>query len=340
MLTPLTNFDALKANTPDSEPNNFQNIKCEIGPWEPSPLQDKEVLIRAHYSSINYKDALAVTGKGKILRKLPLVPGIDVAGIVEASAHPDFSEGQKVLVTGCGLGENIHGGYARQVVAPGNDVIALPEGLSLKESMIFGTAGFTAALAIHQLELNGLKPEKGEVLVTGATGGVGCLSLQILKKLGYQTRAWTRKEDLCPWLLEIGATSAESIKDKDFQSRPLASAQWSAAIDNVGDNYLSFILPRIHLWGSVASIGLAKSPLLQTTVFPFILRGVNILGISSGNCPPELRAQIWSLLATTYKPKNLEYCLSAELKLSELSVYARSMVAGQTKGRALVRLTE
>jgi len=331
-------FKGLWAENQSQDPNDFPAIRTQIL-GRPSPtLKEGQVRIECHYSSINYKDALAVTGQGKILRTLPLVPGIDVSGIVLESKNEGFKTDQKVLVTGCGLGETYSGGFSSQVVAPGHAVIPLPEALSLRESMIYGTAGFTAALAVHQLEHNGLKPDQGEVLVTGATGGVGSISLQILKKRGYQTRAWTRNKEACPWLLNMGATSAESIKDKDFQTKPLASSLWAAAIDNVGGEYLSYILPRIRLWGSVASIGLAKSPLLQATVFPFILRGVNLLGVSSGNCPDALRKELWQKLADDFRPQSLEDLVDGELALEEIPNFCKKMIAGETRGRTLVKI--
>jgi acrylyl-CoA reductase (NADPH) len=266
-------FKALWADAPASEANNFKEMQLELRDTQLQELSTGNLVIKAEYSGINYKDALALTGKGKILRQLPLIPGIDVAGTIAQSQSPDFKEGDPVLINGANLGEKFCGGYSQYLRVPSDIVIQRTEGLTAKEAMTFGTAGFTAALAIHQMELNGLRPEKGEVLVTGATGGVGSLALSFLNRLGYEAEAWTRREEHKEWLEACGAAKVTNVKDLDFSTRPLESVVWAGAIDNVGGDYLRFIIPRIDLWGSVASIGLAQSEKLESTVFPFILRG-------------------------------------------------------------------
>ena len=330
-------FKALWADAPDSEPNNFNDISLEIRKTKINELSDGNVIIKAEYSGINYKDALALTGKGKILRRLPLVPGIDVAGTVVESKSDQFKEGDPVLVNGANTGESNCGGYSEYLRLPDSVVVPRTNGLTSREAMTFGTAGYTAALAIHQMELNGLRPEKGEVLVTGATGGVGSLALSFLNQLGYETEAWTRREEHTEWLHACGAAKVTNVKEQDFQTRPLESVVWSGAIDNIGGEYLKYILPRIDLWGSVASIGLAQSPKLDTTVFPFILRGVNILGVSSNNAPQKLRYELWEKIASDMKPKNLEHMVTEEVTLEELPAAAEKVIAGEHLGRILVK---
>ncbi len=331
-------FKALWADTPDSDPNQFKEIRSEVRETRIDELTAGDVIIKAEYSGINYKDALALTGKGKILRQLPLIPGIDVSGTVVESQNKNFKEGDPVLINGANLGEKHCGGYSQYLRVPADIVIHRPNDLSAQEAMIFGTAGFTAALAIHQMEHNGLRPEKGEVLVTGATGGVGSLALSFLNQLGYETEAWTRRQEHSEWLYACGAAKVTDVSDFDFSTAPLDSVKWAGAIDNVGGEYLSYILPRIDLWGSVGSIGLAKSEKLDTTVFPFILRGVNLLGVSSNNCPQKLRQQIWQKISGEMKPKNLDHMLSREITMDELPEAAQSIIAGEHLGRILVRL--
>ena len=336
----MESFQALWANNSDQNIDDWANIRCQLRKTELSELSQGEVLIEAHYSSVNFKDALAVTGKGKILRNLPLIPGIDVAGIVAQSTSPEFKEGDSVIVHGRNSGEVRTGGYSEFVRVPAEAVVPLPKNLSLRESMIYGTAGFTAGLALHKMEKNDLHPDKGKVLVTGATGGVGSIALQFLKKRGYRSEAWTRKSDKISWLKEKGASEVLDISSKDFKSPPMSQAQWAGAIDNVGDDILSFILAGIDLWGSVASIGLAKSPKLNSTVFPFILRGVNLLGISSNNCPQSLRRKIWQDLASDYKPEDLESLVTKEVGLEGIADFCEYMMTGQSYGRTLVKIKE
>ena len=331
-------FSALWASTPGGDPNNFSQMACEARPTLLSELTAGDVVVRSEYSGINYKDALAITGRGKILRHLPLIPGIDVAGVVESSESSLFKAGDPVLINGSNLGEKLCGGYSQYLRVPANILIKRPQGLSAKEAMILGTAGFTAALAIHQMEKNGLQPEKGVVLVTGASGGVGSLALSFLNQRGYKTEAWTRRSEHTDWLYACGASKVTDISQFDYNTRALESVVWAGAIDNVGGKFLSYILPRIDLWSSVASIGLAESENLNSTIFPFILRGINLLGISSNNCPAKLRQEIWSKIASTMKPKNLDHIFSKEISLNELKREAEHIINGQHLGRILVKL--
>jgi len=235
------------------------------------------------------------------------------------------------------LGEKLCGGFSQYVRVPADILIPLPKGLNSREAMILGTAGFTAALAIHQLEKNGLRPTKGPVLVTGATGGVGSCALSLLNQLGYEAQALTRRPEQQGWLELCGASKV--IQLSELTTRPLESVVWAASIDNVGGEILEYILPRIDLWGSVASIGLARSPELHTTLFPFILRGVNLLGVSSNNCPQKLRVELWNKLASEMKPLNLEHILHEEVGLHGLQAAAEKVIQGKHLGRILVELT-
>lgn len=313
--------------------NDLASLRCEWRTEMLPKLEAKTVRIAVHYSSMNYKDALAITGKGKILRTLPLTPGIDACGTVVSSLSTHFSEGDEVLVTGCGLGESIDGGLSQVIDAPESWVIRKPQNLSLKDTMILGTAGFTAGLALHQLEHNGLFPEPTKpVLITGATGGVGSLSLLMLKQKGYTVEAWTRKEST--FLQTLAADKVINMRDLLTNTRFLESSTWSACIDNVGGDILSYILPRMAPHSGVAAIGLAKSAELHTSVFPFILRGVNLLGISSSTCPRPLREIIWQEISAMNC--NWTMCLQNTLKPKDVLSFAQDMIAGKTFGRSIV----
>ena len=255
---------------------------------ELSDLSPGDVVIRVSWSDINYKDALAATGAGKILRKYPLVGGIDLAGVVEQSSDARYQLGDRVLVTGCDLSETRDGGYAELARVPGDAVVPIPAGLDERTAMALGTAGFTAALAIHRLEANGQTPSLGPVVVTGATGGVGSLAIDMLDALGYQVIALTGKADAESYLRSIGAAQVLLRQSIDYGSRPLERAQFGGAIDNVGGETLAWLTRTVHYGGNIASVGLAGGPKLETTVMPFILRAVSLLGINSVATPaPE-----------------------------------------------------
>ncbi|MEM7646893.1 MAG: YhdH/YhfP family quinone oxidoreductase [Pseudomonadota bacterium] len=332
-------FRALWAQTPSGDTNDHAQIQCEIRETQLDELTSGDVVIQVEYSGINYKDALAVTGKGKILRALPLIPGIDMSGTVIQSRSTLWKEGDRVLLNGRQLGEKLTGGYSERVRLPGDLPVRIPHGLSSREAMIMGTAGFTAALAICQLEKNELRPAKGPVLVTGATGGVGSLAIAMLNQLGYETEAWTRRPEHQAWIESCGASKVTVTNEKDWTTRPLESVVWASAIDNVGGKILEHIVPRIDLWGSVASIGMASDHQLSTTVFPFILRGVNILGVSSNNGPEKLRHSLWERLASDLKPKNLDSICEKEITLDQLPQECQRVVKGQHRGRTLVKVS-
>jgi len=305
----------------------------------PSPVPvDGEVVIHSHYSSINYKDALAVTGRGKILTELPMTPGIDVAGEILLSNDDRFKLGDSVFVTGCGLGERFDGGYAEQVKISADFVVPCPEGLTPREVMIIGTAGFTAALAIHRMEENHQTPTDGPIVVTGASGGVGSMAINMLANRGYEVTGISGKTAAFDYLKKLGASEVINREQFDLGQRPLEKARWAGAIDNVGGEMLAGLTRMIHPRGNIAAIGLAGGHELHTTVMPFILRGINLLGINSVDCPMALRKQLWTQLAGEIKPQALEQIVSQELSLPEVAAYCESMTNGSTSGRALINL--
>ena len=301
-------------------------------------LSPGEVVIRSSYSSVNYKDALAATGKGKILRQFPLVGGVDVAGVVTSSVDTRFHEGDQVLVTGCGLGESHDGGFSEVVRIPADWVVPLPEGMSLFAAMALGTAGFTAALAIDRLEQNGLHPGQGPVVVTGASGGVGSIAIDLLGARGYEAVALSRKPETKDYLQSLGATEVLDAKDITASNRPLETARWAGAIDNVGGEMLGWLSRTVQPWGSIASIGLAGGVELHTTVMPFILRGISILGITSANCPMDRRRKVWNRLVTDLQPRHLDRIVAGTVMLDELQAVFEKVLAGQHRGRYVVDL--
>lgn len=302
-------------------------------------LPEGEVLISVRYSSVNYKDSLASIPNGNIVRSYPFVPGIDLAGVVVSSTDSRFKEGDEVIATSYGIGVSHYGGYSQYARIPANWIVPLPAGLTLKEAMIIGTAGFTAALSVQRLEENGLTPNQGNVLVTGATGGVGSFAVAILAKLGYTVEASTGKESEHEYIKKIGATSILSREDVFSGKIPaLGKQRWIAAIDPVGGEPLAAILSQIQYGGSVAVSGLTAGTKVPTNVFPFILRGVDLLGIDSVECPMEKRLTVWNRLATDFKPANLEQLAQEEVTLQELPNILPTLLKGEARGRILVKL--
>jgi len=301
-------------------------------------LSAGEVVVKVAYSCVNYKDALAGSGKGKILRESPLNGGIDVAGYVAASTDPKFKEGDQVLCTGCGLSETRDGGYAEYARLQSKWTIALPPGLTLRESMILGTAGFTAALSLYRMQQNGQVPAMGPIVVTGASGGVGSLAIDILTRAGFEAHAISGKVEHFDDLIALGAKQCISRKDLYWGQRPLETSHWAGAIDNVGGDMLSGLTRVIHPYGNIASCGLAASPELQTTVMPFIIRGVSLLGIASAGTARDIRDAIWEHLATDWKPQNLERIATREIALDELAGIFETMLTGGSFGRTVVKL--
>ncbi len=301
-------------------------------------LSPGEVVVKAAYSSVNYKDALAGTGRGKILHRFPLVGGIDVAGHVVQSSDPAFREGDAVLCTGCGLSEDRDGGYGEYARLEAKSTIALPAGLDLRESMIIGTAGFTAALSLLRMEANGQRPDAGPVVVTGATGGVGMLAIDVLTRAGYEAHAITSKFDRLDDLLALGAKQVVSSRDLHWGQRPLERTSWAGAIDNVGDEMLAGLTRHVGLYGNIASCGLAGGHVLATTVMPFILRGVSLLGVSSNNAPRAMREAVWERLAGDWKPAHLERICTRNVSLDTVSEVFEGMLAGGSFGRTLLQI--
>ncbi len=304
----------------------------------PEQLDAGEVTIRVHYSSINYKDALAATGVGKIIRRFPCVGGIDLAGEVVESADARFKTGDKVIATSYDIGVAHHGGYAEYARVPAGWVVALPDGLDLFEAMALGTAGFTAALGVVRMEDNGLAPANGPVIVTGATGGVGGLAIDMLARLGYHVVALTGKAEESDYLKTLGAAEIKLRSEIDFdKTRPLEAAQWAGAVDNVGGQILHWVLATMKQAGTVASIGNASSFNISTTVFPFILRGVSLLGIDSGYIGFPTRQRVWDRLATDLKPRQLA-AVTRTIAFDALPTAFDDFIHGRVKGRTVVRI--
>ena len=298
-----------------------------------------EVLIRVAYSSVNYKDALACIPDGKIVRGYPFVPGVDLSGVVVESHDTRFHEGDKVIVTSYDLGVSHYGGFSEYARVKADWIVPLPQGLTLKEAMIFGTAGFEAALALHQLEKNGLTPQRGPVLVTGATGGVGSMAVSMLAKTGYTVAASTGKQSEHAYLKELGASNILSREEVAAESnRPLEKELWAGSIDSVGGSTLAYLIRTTKYGGSIAACGLTGGSTVNATVFPFILRGVNLLGIDSVYCPMELRRELWQQMAGDLKPFSLA-SMSREVTLDELPQVTASLLKGGVRGRTVVRLT-
>ncbi len=305
----------------------------------PTPdLEAGEILLRSEYSSLNYKDALGVTGKGAIFKSFPLVGGIDVAGQVVQSRSNRFQEGDRVLITGCGLGETHNGGYAEFVKEHESAVVTIPPGLDSREAMIYGTAGFTACLALERMVQNGQAPEMGPILVTGASGGVGQFALHFFNARGFETIALTGKPELHHHLQNIGAQKVMAPEELDLSQKPLNKARYGGVVDNVGGRFLSALMAQVNLWGNVACIGLADNHELHASVMPFILRGVSLLGTSSNNTPRPLREKIWTSLAGPMKPTNMDVFLSDTIGLEEVENRAHEMLARKTHGRTLVKI--
>lgn len=303
-------------------------------------LSSGDVTIRVGWSSINYKDALAATGEGKILKHYPMAGGIDVAGTVVASSCERFQPGDEVLANGSGLSEARDGGYSEFLRLSSKFTVPLPAGLSQREAMGLGTAGFTAALCLYRMEANGQKPTDGPIVVTGASGGVGTVATDLLTHVGYEVHAITGKVDQFDWLEHLGARQCISRHDLHWGQKPLEKAIWAGCIDNVGGDMLAGISRVVNLWGNIACCGMAGNHGLHTTVFPMILRGVSLLGISSANCPIETRKLLWDRLANEWKPPHLAEIIRNEVLLSGMEPVFESMLKGGSLGRTIVKIND
>ena len=313
-------------------------ISARFEPLTLDQLSPGEVVIRVSHSDVNYKDALAATGAGKILRRYPLVGGIDLAGVVVSSGDARYKPGDAVLVTGCSLSETHDGGYAQFARVPGEWVIPMPAGLDAFTAMALGTAGFTAALAIHRMERNGQSPAGGPVVVTGASGGVGSIAIDMLSVRGYKAVAVTGKADAAQYLKDLGAAEVLLRGELDLGSRPLETARFAGAIDNLGGEVLSWLTRTVDFWGNIASIGLAGGADLKTTVMPFILRGVSLLGINSSATPREWRLAVWQRIATDLRPAHLERIVTRTIDFAELPEVFPAYLEGKITGRTVVRI--
>lgn len=298
-------------------------------------LPEGDVLVNIDYSSLNFKDGLAVTGAGKIVHQFPMVPGIDLAGTIAESDNPDYKPGDAVVLTGWSVGERYWGGYAQQMRLQSKWLVPLTEGLTGRQAMVIGTAGLTSMLCVMRLQEGGLKPEDGPVLVTGATGGVGSIVVALLAKNGFEVVAVSGKADSADYLKQLGASEVLPRSEFEEKARPLDKSRWAGAVDTVGGDILSKVLSQMHYNGRVATVGLAASHALNTTVMPFILRGVDLLGVDSVMIPYERRVQAWQRLADELPKEILEQVVE-EVSLEQVPEYAQGIIEGKIRGRVLV----
>lgn len=317
-----------------------ESFSLDIKELKTEDLPAGDVTVRVVYSGVNYKDGLASIPNGRIIERYPMVPGIDLAGRVIESKDPRYKEGDEVIVASAELGVSHPGGFSEYARVPGDWVVPLPKGLTLKEAMVLGTAGFTSAMSIQRMEENGLNPEKGPVIVTGATGGVGSTAVAMLAKRGYHVAASTGKETEHEFLRKLGAKEILSREETTDQTgRPLQKIRWAGAVDPVGGKTLSYLLATTNFGGSVAVSGLTGGPQFTTTVYPFILRGINLLGIDSAHCTREYRIKVWNRLADDLKPVSLlENIAAQEITLDELPDALSAILKGQLRGRTVVKL--
>ncbi|MFK7920466.1 MAG: YhdH/YhfP family quinone oxidoreductase [Bacteroidia bacterium] len=330
-MPPVT-FQALRIT--ESSKGNFERA---IVSRSTDDLPAGDVLIQVHYAALNYKDGLSASGHKGVSRNFPHTPGVDAAGLVAHSSDPAFREGDQVLVTGYDLGMNTDGGFGGYIRVPAEWVIALPQGYTLEEAMIVGTGGFTAAIGLYKMEKQGQKPADGPIVVSGASGGVGSLAVGILAQAGYEVKAVTGKQAAHDYLKDLGATEILGREAIDDQSgRPLLRPNWAGAIDTVGGNTLATLIKGCHREGNVAACGLVASHDLNLTVYPFILNGVNLLGIDSATFPRAERLHVWQKLATDWRVPNLQR-IATQISLEELEPYLEQILAGKTRGRIIVK---
>ena len=330
MATIPREFPAFRIHDDDA------GYRAGIEPVSLEALSPGEVVVEVAWSSVNFKDALAGTGQGRILRRFPLVGGIDLAGHVVQSSDPALREGDPVLVTGCGLSETRDGGYAKYARAEAEWTIPLPRGLDLRESMVIGTAGFTAALALFRMQENRQSPALGPLCVTGASGGVGSLAIDIFSRAGYEVHAISGKADQHDYLRSLGASTVHG-REALATTRPMESARFGGGLDNVGGPMLASLLAQTAPYGNVASAGLAATADLPATVMPFIIRGVSLLGVASAGTARDIRDTVWQLLGSDCKPAHLDRICTREASLAELPEVFGNMLGGGSLGRTVVR---
>lgn len=328
----MDNFRAYRIDEEDGKiVAGFKELNVE-------DLTEGNVVVRVSHSTINFKDALAATGTGRILRRYPLNGGIDLAGTVVSSEDAEFQPGTEVLVNGCGLSETVDGGYSEYARLDSKSLVAIPEGMSAFEAMQIGTAGYTAALAIHRMEQNGQAPDGGPIVVTGATGGVGSIAIDMLSRRGYEVAALTGKATEEAYLKEIGASRILLRDQTDLGKRPMEKAVWGGAIDNLGGDYLTWLTRTVNYGGNIASIGLAASHKLETTVMPFILRAVCLLGINSVDTPQDLRRNVWARIGGDLKPQHLDTIGHRTISFDELPDAFQAYIDGTVTGRTVVAI--
>jgi NADPH2:quinone reductase len=328
----MTQFRAYRINKSDDKiVAGFEQLSLD-------DLTEGNIVIKVSHSTINYKDALAATGAAPILRHYPLNGGIDLAGVVESSDDADLQPGTPVLVNGCGLSETVDGGYSEYARVNSQGVVPIPEGMTALEAMQIGTAGYTAALAVHRMEQSGQRPENGPVVVTGATGGVGSIAIDMLDSRGYEVVAVTGKADEEGYLKSIGARRILLRDDIEFGKRPMEKAEWAGAIDNLGGDYLAWLTRTMDYGGNIASIGLASSFKLETTVMPFILRAVCLLGINSVDTPRDLRLAVWNRIGGDLRPRHLDTIGSRVISFDELPDAFQAYLDGKVTGRIVVEI--
>jgi len=328
----MTKFKAFRIHRIEKE------IKAGYEEISIDDLTEGEVVVRVEWSGINYKDVLAATGKGAILRQYPLNGGIDLSGTVSESSAAEFKPGDKVLVCGCGLSETADGGYAQYARVKAGCLVPLPDGMTTREAMAIGTAGFTAAMAVVRMQENRQTPDMGPIVVTGATGGVGCLAIDMLASNGYEVVAFTGKSDRHAFLKELGASDFVDRHTVEMGDKPLERAVWGGAVDNAGGNTLAWRTRPTRPWGNIASIGLVEDYRLSTTVMPFILRGVSLLGINSIEMSSDYRALVWSRIGQDLKPRHLDSIVTREIHFDQLTDAFQDYLSASNTGRTIVKI--
>jgi acrylyl-CoA reductase (NADPH) len=327
----MANFRAIQISKTDS------GQKLDFADLTEIDLMEGDVTVKVEHSTVNYKDGLALTGKAPIIRKFPLIPGIDFAGTVTRSTHKDYKPGDEVILNGWGVGETHHGGYAEMARVAGDWLVKLPSNMSAAEAMAVGTAGYTAMLCILALEHEGVKPADGEILVTGAAGGVGTVAIAILSKLGFKVVASTGRLAEEPFLKSLGAASVIDRNEFNTPVKPLGKTRWAGAVDAVGSTTLANVISQLNPEGTVAACGLAQGMDLPTSVAPFILRGVKLIGIESVRCPMPRRIEAWRRIAKDLDLAKLKK-LTTHVKLDDVPQTGNDILAGKIRGRVVVDL--
>jgi acrylyl-CoA reductase (NADPH) len=327
----VATFKAIRIDKAD------KGTTAALAQFDEAELMDGDVTVRVEWSTLNYKDGLALTGKAPVVRRFPMIAGIDFAGTVEQSSHPQWKAGDKVVCTGWGMGETHLGAYAEKARVKGDWLVALPQGLSARDAMAIGTAGFTAMLSVLALEKHGLSPKSGPVVVTGAAGGVGSVATAVLSKLGYHVIASTGRASEADYLKEIGAAEIIDRNELSAAAKPLAKERWAGGVDSVGSTTLANLLSMTKYGGAIAACGLAAGMDLPSSVAPFILRGVCLLGIDSVMCPIEPRKAAWQRLASDLDRTKLSE-ITHEIPLEEVSEWGAKILAGQVRGRIVVKI--